>query len=99
MYTLCSLLCFFIPAPNSSYSFQVRGNTSAGYSNFSVPQGFETDEDGRFLMNKRERERERGGGGLYLIGLSCSSSKSLQMKLVLLRNFASYYLTLFSSFI
>ena len=60
MYFCFLTLFLFLPAPNSSYSFQVRGNTSAGYSNFSVPQEFETDEDGRFLWI-----RER----LDLIGL------------------------------
>ena len=39
----------------------MRGNTSAGYSNFSVPQEFETDEDGRLLVNETERERKKGG--------------------------------------
>ena len=63
----CCILCSFVhvvsltlyalvlAAPNSSYTFQVRGNTSAGYGNFSVPEYFETDEDGRFLW-KRENE-------------------------------------------
>ena len=45
-------MLLFVPAPNSSYAFQVRGSTSAGYGSFSVPEYFETDEDGRFFMDE-----------------------------------------------
>ena len=44
--------CSFI-APNSMYTYRVRGNTSAGYSDFSNPENFETDEDGKFLNTCR----------------------------------------------
>ena len=46
IYITCLTWFLFPPAPNSSYSFQVRGNTSAGYGDFSVPKEFSTDEDG-----------------------------------------------------
>ena len=42
--------CFNPLAPNSSYTFEVRSNTSVGFTNFSTPQGFQTNEDGRYFV-------------------------------------------------